>query len=281
MNSKAKIPVWKIIIGVLFLPFTAMYFVFKYIIKFYRSTVYTKKQKIIATGIVFIIFMMFGFVGSLTTGPELESVNIKDISLYKDEEKEINIEIEPNNAQIRNKNYKEYDEKIIKIKDDKIIALNDGKTTIICEIEDAHGNIIKSNKFNVVVSLTDEQIAIKKEKEKEAEEQKKREKEKAKNTLSTSESVTIKNYCKDIINSILKAPSTAEYPGSFLNPFDDWAMVKKNNIVTVSSYVDAQNSFGAMVRSKFVIQVKMNDNGSGKATYVEFDGEVVSGKYQK
>ena len=51
-------------------------------------------------------------------------------------------------------------------------------------------------------------------------------------------------------------------------------MAKTNNLVTVKSYVDAQNSFGAMMRSEFIIQVQMQDDGSGKATYVQFDGNV-------
>ena len=50
--------------------------------------------------------------------------------------------------------------------------------------------------------------------------------------------------------------------------------------LAVKSYVDAQNSFGAMIRSEFIIQVQMQDDGSGKATYVQFDGKVISGSYQ-
>ena len=57
-----------------------------------------------------------------------------------------------------------------------------------------------------------------------------------------SESIQVRDYCKKIINSVLKSPSTAEYPDSFLNPLNDWQMYKNNNLVTVKSYVDAQNS---------------------------------------
>lgn len=40
-------------------------------------------------------------------------------------------------------------------------------------------------------------------------------------------------------------------------------MWKNNNIVTVSLYVDAENSIGAKLRITFIIQFKMNDDGSG------------------
>ena len=57
-------------------------------------------------------------------------------------------------------------------------------------------------------------------------------------------------------------------------------MYKNNNLVTVKSYVDAQNSFGAMLRNNFIIQVQMQDDGSGNATYVQLGDEVISGTFQ-
>lgn len=56
-------------------------------------------------------------------------------------------------------------------------------------------------------------------------------------------------------------------------------MQKVNNLVTVSSYVDAENSFGAKLRTTFVIQFKMNDDGSGNLTYFKFGNRVVKGSY--
>lgn len=214
------------------------------------------------------IMRMMGFV-KIT----ISEIKVDDISLKVGESKEVKTIISPDDYEVKiiSQEYEIDDEKIAKYKDGKVIALSEGETTIRCIIKDDTDDTIKSNKATIKVELTDEQKKQKEEAEKIAK----------RNSLSTNEGTRIKDYCKQIIDSILKAPSTAKYPGSFLNPFDDWAMVKKNNIVTVSSYVDAQNSFGAMVRSKFVIQVKMDDNGSGKATYVEFDGEVMSGKYQK
>ena len=216
----------------------------------------------------------------MTMGPKLETVAINDLTLYKDEAKEVEMSLTPKDADIDEITFDDFDSNIISVDDKKIKGLKEGQTEVVCKITDSHSNVIKSNKFKVTVNLTDEQIA--EANAKAAEEAAKAEQalQEKRNSISTSELVTIKDYCKDIINSVLKAPSTAEYPGSWLNPGDGWQMAKVNNLVTVKSYVDAQNSFGAMMRSEFIIQIQMQDDGSGKATYVQFDGKVVSGSYQ-
>lgn len=278
--EKKKLTWWKII-GILVLsPFVIMYFIFKYIYKFYKSEKFNKKQKILISIAVFIGTCLLGVISSIVRGPELESVSIDNIDLYKGESKKINFNITPDDANIDSYTFKDYDHEIISFEDNKLTALKSGTTEVVCELIDAHSNKIKSNTFKVTVNLTEEQIAEENAKaaEKAAKEQKKLEEKR--NTISTSEATSVKQYCEDIINSILKAPSTAEYPGSWLNPLDGWNMVKNNNLVTVSSYVDAQNSFGAKIRSEFIIQIQMQDDGSGQATYVQFDGEVISGTYQ-
>lgn len=227
---------------------------------------------------ILIVLFLFGVLTAILKAVgiikvAISEIKIDDITLNVGESKEVKTLIMPEDYEVEivSQEYEISDEKIAKYEDGKVIALTDGETTIRCIIKDNTDDTIKSNKAKIKVSLTAEQ---KKEKE-EAELAAKR------NNISTDEGVRIKDYCEQIINSLLKSPSTAEYPGSFLNPFEDWKMVKKNNLVTISSYVDAQNSFGAMVRSKFIIQVEMTDNGQGKATYVQFDGEIMSGKYQK
>lgn len=49
----------------------------------------------------------------------------------------------------------------------------------------------------------------------------------------------------------LKAPSTARFP-----PCIDMSITRNYNKWTVVSYVDAQNSFGAMLRNSFVAEVE-------------------------
>ncbi len=65
------------------------------------------------------------------------------------------------------------------------------------------------------------------------------------------------------IESVLKSPSTAKFPWP-----DEWKMSKKSDSITIQSYVDAQNSFGAVVRSEFQIIYK-----KGKITSLILDGK--------
>jgi len=49
----------------------------------------------------------------------------------------------------------------------------------------------------------------------------------------------------------------------------------------MSGYVDSQNSFGAMLRSKFAVSYRVNagaKQGDLTPTYVNFDGKVVYDK---
>lgn len=58
------------------------------------------------------------------------------------------------------------------------------------------------------------------------------------------------------LKDLLKSPSTAEFPSGseqFVTRIDD-------NTFIINSYVDSQNSFGAMLRTNFVCQVTLIDN---------------------
>ncbi len=61
---------------------------------------------------------------------------------------------------------------------------------------------------------------------------------------------------KKAITGALKAPSTAEFPGCFLGR--DQIEIRSNpekTIYMVRSWVDSQNSFGAMVRTKWAVEL--------------------------
>lgn len=81
---------------------------------------------------------------------------------------------------------------------------------------------------------------------------------------------------EDTIKQILKAPSTAKFPGGFFNPFDDWGFGIKKGIIYITSYVDSENSFGAMLRSQFQVGYKY-DNKTQVYTlvYLWFDNQTV------
>ncbi|OQB15749.1 MAG: hypothetical protein BWY15_00462 [Firmicutes bacterium ADurb.Bin193] len=69
--------------------------------------------------------------------------------------------------------------------------------------------------------------------------------------------------CKKTIEGLLKSPSTAKFAA-----FNDWQFKKENGVTYVQAYVDAQNGFGAQIRSNF--QFKIKDQ---KVISLIFDGQ--------
>lgn len=104
---------------------------------------------------------------------------------------------------------------------------------------------------------------------------KKRAEEKLKKTqISTEEGYKLQDISKELVNAVLKAPSTAQYPGSWLDPYDGWALKKDGSTYEVSSYVDSQNSYGAMIRSEFYIKFKVKGESFKLKKFV-FDGKSI------
>lgn len=64
-------------------------------------------------------------------------------------------------------------------------------------------------------------------------------------------------FCKKLIKPSLKAPSTAKFPF-----FSDVTTNSGNLVFMVNSYVDAQNGFGAMIRTQYHCRLKYNGGGS-------------------
>ena len=71
--------------------------------------------------------------------------------------------------------------------------------------------------------------------------------------VSTDEATRYQLNCQEAIKELLKAPSTAKFPN-----MTEWGFKKEDGVVTVQSYVDAQNGFGAMLRSYFQFKIKDN-----------------------
>lgn len=270
----------KILLIIFFWPFAIIYYSGKYLIKFYKSSKYTVKQKVIYTIIGVCVLSVLGGISESLKNPEIKKVTISDITLYKGTTKKIKSKITPDKVVVKNIEYTSYDPNIISISGKgKIEAKNEGTTTVVCKVTDDNEKTVKSNRFKVIVELTEEQ---KEELRKKAEEEAlkaEQELQQKRNTLSLTESLRIKDECKQIVNQILNAPSTADYPGVWYDPLKDWGMKKVNNLVTVSSYVDAQNLFGSKPRTYFVMQFRMNDDGSGNLSYFKFGNQVVTGSY--
>lgn len=60
---------------------------------------------------------------------------------------------------------------------------------------------------------------------------------------------------EDYVEARLKSPSTAEFPG-ILDGFSDHVTATGNQTYRIVSYVDSQNSFGAMIRTRFSGEIK-------------------------
>lgn len=67
--------------------------------------------------------------------------------------------------------------------------------------------------------------------------------------------------CRNHMESLLRAPSTAKFP--WLDDYVEHNEIHDGSImVTVNSYVDAQNGFGAMIRTKYICKVEYHDKNS-------------------
>ena len=86
--------------------------------------------------------------------------------------------------------------------------------------------------------------------------------------MSVSEETDYQIYTEKNVKSLLKSPKTADFAN-----INDWNFGKNDFYVVVQSYVDAQNSFGAIIRSEFAFVYPVN---STTVIYAVFDGEVVA-----
>lgn len=84
-------------------------------------------------------------------GPELKSVEIDDITMYKDSTKKIGIVMSPRNAEIENISFENYDKSIISIEDRLLKSLNEGETTVDCKITDKYSQKQRVITFKVTV----------------------------------------------------------------------------------------------------------------------------------
>jgi hypothetical protein len=91
-------------------------------------------------------------------------------------------------------------------------------------------------------------------------------------TFAFGEESTYQGLAMVYVKQALKSPSTAKFSVS------EWNSWKDHDIVTVQSYVDAQNSFGAMIRNHFIVQMSYSTQ---ELLYLELDGQVIYGRFQK
>lgn len=74
--------------------------------------------------------------------------------------------------------------------------------------------------------------------------------------VTTEEQIKYIRIAEEGVKKVLKAPSSAKFPS-----YSEYQMSKDNGIITIVGYVDAQNSFGAMIRSYFTLRFNTKENG--------------------
>lgn len=63
------------------------------------------------------------------------------------------------------------------------------------------------------------------------------------------------SYSRDYVKDALKAPATAKFPG-ILEAYDHVRHVGGDKYV-ISSYVDSENSFGALIRTNYICEIEI------------------------
>jgi hypothetical protein len=67
---------------------------------------------------------------------------------------------------------------------------------------------------------------------------------------------------QDHVKSMLKAPASAQWPGAFRGvDIAEHARKNADGTYDVESYVDAQNSFGAMIRTRYFVRLSVHNDG--------------------
>ncbi|MGO0903539.1 hypothetical protein ACYZFO_10720 [Clostridioides difficile] len=84
-------------------------------------------------------------------------------------------------------------------------------------------------------------------------------------TLTIDEKTELQLQCENGVSAVLKSPSTAKFPN-----ITEWAFSKDKEKIVVQSYVDSQNSLGAMLRSDF--QITFTSDSKNVKSFI-FDGE--------
>ena len=89
-------------------------------------------------------------------------------------------------------------------------------------------------------------------------------------TVSMDELNNYQYLCQEKVKEILKSPNTANFPN-----YTQWGFKQEKNIFTIQGYVDAQNGFGAEVRSTFQFIIDADTNTI--LSFI-FDGEELISK---
>lgn len=120
--------------------------------------------------------------------------------------------------------------------------------------------------FNILPETKQEKIDKENQKQAQILQGQKETEDKAKKERETDSIV----FAESIIKKILKAPSTANFVD--VRAFE---LLSEKDVWSVSGYVDSQNSFGAMIRSQWEVQLDWSDGKGGTVKSIFFDGKKI------
>lgn len=74
-------------------------------------------------------------------------------------------------------------------------------------------------------------------------------------TVSLDELNKYQHLCQEKVKEVLKSPSTAKFPN-----YTEWGFRQELNTFTIQGYVDAENGFGAEIRSQFQFIIDVSND---------------------
>ena len=77
-------------------------------------------------------------------------------------------------------------------------------------------------------------------------------------------------FAEKVIKDMLKSPSTAQF-----SDVAAYELSNKKDVWAVNGYVDSQNSYGAMLRNQWEVQLDYRDGAGGTVLSILFDGKKV------
>lgn len=93
--------------------------------------------------------------------------------------------------------------------------------------------------------------------------------------LTSDEKIHFMVSAQDYVKQCLKSPSSAKFESTVTG---EWSVSRKDDTVTIASYVESQNSFGAMIREEYVVQISYSTDN---CLYCQIGSQVAYGTYQK
>jgi len=79
--------------------------------------------------------------------------------------------------------------------------------------------------------------------------------------------------CREYVKQSLKAPRTAKFPGMFEETYTSATISLGGNSFRVRSWVDAENSFGALIRNNYVCKVTYTGNDNWRLDDLQMTGQ--------